>query len=125
MEDFDERVKQYAYRLWVEEGCPEGRSEIHWDKARELVAIEHNQKLAAKPAPRGARAGGEPVEPGEAVRNAGEFPTLTDQGEQSAPRRTAVAAARTATTRKAAEPKASKPKPVKSPKDPGPGAKRR
>jgi DUF2934 family protein len=119
MEDFDERVKQYAYRLWVEEGCPEGRSEVHWDKARELVAIEENQKLTTKPAPRGARAAGEPVEPVEAVRNAGEFPTLTDQGEQSAPRRAAVAAARAPTTRKAAEPKASKPKGAKPPKDSG------
>ncbi len=122
MEDFDERVRQYAYRLWVEEGCPEGRSDIHWDKARELVAIEQNQKLATKPAPRAAWAGGEPVEPVEAVRNAGEFPTLTDQGEQSAPRRTAVAEARAPTTRKAAEPKAPKAKPAKSS---NPGGKRR
>ncbi|MFL4981488.1 MAG: DUF2934 domain-containing protein [Xanthobacteraceae bacterium] len=108
MEDFDERVKQRAYRLWVEEGCPEGRSDVHWDKARELVAIEENQKLATKPVPRGERARGEPVEPIEAVRNAGEFPTLTDQGEQPAPRRPSAAAARAPAKRKAAEPKSPK-----------------
>jgi hypothetical protein len=108
MDDFDERVKERAYRLWVEEGCPEGRSEIHWDKARELVAIEQNQKLATKPAPRGEQGRGEPVEPIEAVRNAGEFPTLTDQGEQSAPTRPGVAAARAPAKRKSAEAKAPK-----------------
>jgi Protein of unknown function (DUF2934) len=108
MEDFDERVKHRAYRLWVEEGCPEGRSDIHWDKARELVAIEQNQKLATKPAPRGEQVTGEPVEPIESVRNAGEFPTLRDQGDQPAPKRPSVAAARAPVKRKAAEPKASK-----------------
>jgi Protein of unknown function (DUF2934) len=105
MEDLDERVKQRAYRLWVEEGCPEGRSDIHWDKARELVAIEENQKLATRPAPRGEQVTGEPVEPIESVRNAGEFPTLRDQGDQPAPKRLGVAAARAPIKRKAAEPK--------------------
>jgi len=103
MDDFDERVRQRAYRLWVEEGCPEGRSDIHWEKARELVAIEDNQKLTTKPVPRDGEASGEPIEPIEAVENAGEFPTLTDQGEeQAAPkRRRAAAAARAPAKRKA------------------------
>jgi hypothetical protein len=94
MDDFDERVQQRAYRLWVEEGCPEGRSDVHWEKARELVAIEENQKLTTKPAPREEVARGEPVEPIEAVENAGEFPTMTDQGEQAAPKRRRAPAAR-------------------------------
>jgi Protein of unknown function (DUF2934) len=102
MDDFDERVRQRAYRLWVEEGCPEGRSDIHWDKARELVAIEDNQKLTTKPVPRDDEVSGEPVEPIEAVENAGEFPTLTDQGEEQAvpKRRRAAVAARTPAKRK-------------------------
>jgi hypothetical protein len=87
MDEFDERVRQRAYRLWVEEGCPEGRSDVHWEKARELVAIEGNQKPTPRPAPRGEMTSGEPVEPIEAVENAGEFPTMTHQGEQAAPKR--------------------------------------
>ena len=55
MDDFDERVRQRAYRLWVEEGCPEGRADVHWDKARELVAIEQNQKQTTKPVAREAK----------------------------------------------------------------------
>lgn len=85
MDDFEERVRNRAYRLWQEEGCPEGRAEAHWELARELVAIEDNQKLATKPHPQNQALGpsGEPIEPIEAVENTGEFPTLTDQGEES------------------------------------------
>lgn len=96
MDEFENRVRKRAYDLWQEEGCPPGRADVHWDKARELVAIEDNQKLTTKPVGAGHRAGptGEPVEPIEAVENAGEFPTLTDQGEeQAAPRRRRAAAA--------------------------------
>jgi hypothetical protein len=93
MDDLDERVRQRAHRIWVEEGCPEGRSEVHWQKARELVAIEDNQKATLKPAPDPERPGREPVEPLVAVENAGEFPTLTDQGEErAAPARREAAA---------------------------------
>jgi len=83
----EQRIRDRAYRLWVEEGRPEGRAEAHWQMARELVAIEDNQRLATKPNPvsggrdRNVR-GTEPVEPIEAVENQGEFPTLTDQGEE-------------------------------------------
>jgi hypothetical protein len=109
MDDFNERVRQRAYRLWVEEGCPEGRSEIHWDQARELVAIEENQKRTTKPVPRARGSAGEPVEPIEAVENAGEFPTLTDQGEeQAAPRRRRAAAAAPRAPAKRATPVAPK-----------------
>ena len=83
--DRDERIRAHAYRLWKEEGCPEGRAETHWEKARELVAIEDNYDDTLKPNPIEDFENsptGEPVEPIEAVRNLGEFPTLTDQGEE-------------------------------------------
>jgi len=90
MDDFEERVRKRAHHLWEEEGRPDGRADIHWDKARELVAIEDNYKLALKPVD-AEKTGpaGEPIEPISAVENAGEFPTLTDQGEeQTYPKRT-------------------------------------
>ncbi len=84
MDDFEERVRIRAFRLWQEEGCPEGRADVHWDLARELVAIEENIDLTLRPIPDPGSIGpyGEPVEPLEAVENTGEFPTLTDQGEE-------------------------------------------
>jgi hypothetical protein len=33
----EEQIKTVAYRLWLEEGCPEGRAETHWFQAVEFV----------------------------------------------------------------------------------------
>jgi len=126
MDDFYERVRERAHRIWVEEGCPEGRSEIHWQKARELVAIEDNQKATLKPAPDPERAGREPVEPLAAAENAGEFPTLTDQGEeQTAPeRRVAAARAKRPLKSEAPKPAAGRAKAEPRPKaEPAPKGK--
>ncbi|HEX2215687.1 MAG TPA: DUF2934 domain-containing protein [Xanthobacteraceae bacterium] len=82
--ELQERIRRRAYQLWEAEGRPDGRADVHWDKATELVAIEDNQRLAMEPIPSPDDLGptGEPVEPIEAVENVGEFPTLTDQGEE-------------------------------------------
>jgi hypothetical protein len=112
MDDLEERIRQRAYKLWEEEGCPEGRADAHWDKAAELVAIEDNQKHATKPVTKTVpdTPTREPVEPIESVGNAGEFPTLTDQGEQELPKRKTAAKN---TTR--AAPKSTAPAPKKPP----------
>jgi hypothetical protein len=88
-EDTEARVRKWAYHLWQEEGCPQGQEKVHWDKARELVAIEDNQATATEPVESAESLGpeGEPVESAKLLRNLGEFPTLTDQGEQQIPRR--------------------------------------
>jgi hypothetical protein len=36
----ESRVRLIAHTLWVEEGMPEGRAEMHWFKALELVSSE-------------------------------------------------------------------------------------
>ena len=84
MDDFEKRVRDRAYKLWQAEGCPEGRADVHWDQARELVAIEDNHDLALKPIARPNELGpyGEPVEPIAPALNTGEAPTLVDQGEE-------------------------------------------
>ncbi|MDB5569951.1 MAG: hypothetical protein JWN93_1134 [Hyphomicrobiales bacterium] len=83
--DRDERIRRRAYRLWQEEGCPEGREAAHWDMASELVAIEESYRDTLKPNPLPEYENNpttEPVEPIEPMRNLGEFPTLVDQGEE-------------------------------------------
>jgi hypothetical protein len=57
--------------------------------ATELVAIEDNQnKTTLAPDQETLGPTGEPIEPILAVENAGDFPTLTDQGEETTyPRR--------------------------------------
>jgi hypothetical protein len=83
----EERIRTRAYRLWEADGRPEGRADVHWDQATELVAIEDNHRLTREPIlpPAGFGPTGEPIEPLEAVENTGEFPTMTDQGEQTFP----------------------------------------
>jgi len=83
--DLDQRIREKAFHLWLEQGKPDGRAEDNWKLARELVAIEDGQMATTRPVS-GERAG-EPIEPIEALENEGEFPTMTDQGEMQIPRR--------------------------------------
>ncbi len=73
-----ERVREKAYQIWIEEGRPEGREADHWEKACELVAIEEAGDAALVPRATGA---GDVVEPPEALENQGDFPEMVDQGE--------------------------------------------
>ena len=82
----ERRIRDHAHRLWLETGRPDGGADAFWDMAKELVAIEDSQKATLLPNPTEdyeASPTNELVEPLEAVKNAGEFPTLTDQGEEA------------------------------------------
>jgi Protein of unknown function (DUF2934) len=35
-----ERIRQRAYQLWEEDGSPEGRADVYWHRARELLDQE-------------------------------------------------------------------------------------
>ena len=93
MNDREQRIRERAHRIWIEEGRPEGRDRAHWDMATELVAQEENRDLAKKPNPvaggRDEAVRDQPVEPLEAVENQGDFPVLDDQADKEghAPRR--------------------------------------
>ncbi|MGX1306208.1 hypothetical protein AB7M35_000928 [Amorphus suaedae] len=73
-----ERVRERAYQIWIEEGRPDGREADHWEKACELVAMEESGDGALLPLETGA---GDVVEPPEALENQGDFPEMVDQGE--------------------------------------------
>ena len=85
----EQRIRRRAYQLWLDAGKPEGLAETHWDQASELVAIEDNQRATLIPV------SANESEPIEAVTNQGEFPTLTDQGEQQWPEPEGAAPGRT------------------------------
>jgi hypothetical protein len=40
MTDRNDRIREIAYFLWLEEGCPEGEAERHWLAAEALVEPE-------------------------------------------------------------------------------------
>lgn len=74
-----DRIAHKAHELWEAAGRPHGSDQKHWDEAREIIAIEDSQASTLKPRRSGAKP---PVEePAEALRNEGEVPGLTDQGE--------------------------------------------
>ena len=37
--DRDQKIREAAYLIWLEEGCPSGRDVDHWLKAAERVAL--------------------------------------------------------------------------------------
>ncbi|MEJ1157144.1 DUF2934 domain-containing protein [Prosthecomicrobium sp. N25] len=80
-DDTERRIREKAHQLWEAEGRPHGRHDLHWEQAREMVAIEDSYEDTLRPVP---TEGGEPVEPFIAIENQGEFPDLADQGEQVA-----------------------------------------
>lgn len=81
-EEFDaweRRIMARADALWQAEGRPEGSRARFLEEARELIAIEENPDSGHLDPDEAA----EPdIEPLLAVENQGEFPTLTDQGEE-------------------------------------------
>jgi Protein of unknown function (DUF2934) len=53
MSDRDDRIREFAYFLWLEEGCPEGQAERHWSAAEALLAsneFERKEIEASLPA---------------------------------------------------------------------------
>ena len=52
----EEQIKTVAYRLWLEEGCPEGRAETHWFQAVELVEAVPTATPEAKARPKAVTA---------------------------------------------------------------------
>jgi hypothetical protein len=62
-DDREQIIRTMAYYIWLDEGCPEGRADAHWQKAADLIATEAGRfDLAARPdtsraKPRGAQRG--------------------------------------------------------------------
>lgn len=48
--DQDEEIRQLAYKIWQEAGCPHGAEVQHWLKAQEIWLESHRpKKRRAKP----------------------------------------------------------------------------
>ena len=78
-DDLERRIRERAHRMWLDEGRPDGKAESHWELAKMAVALEDARPEMLKPVEAPT------PEPVEAWVNQGEFPQLTDQGEQNAP----------------------------------------
>jgi hypothetical protein len=50
-EDREQRIRNAAYRIWVEEGFPENQEERHWRMAEFIIAQEDAERAAQAPTP--------------------------------------------------------------------------
>jgi hypothetical protein len=89
-EPADDRVRERAKHLWREAGRPGSGPESFLEEAKTILAIEDNPEAGRESLKKGYNnpgPWGEPVEEAKvALDNEGEFPTMTDQGEQQSPR---------------------------------------
>ena len=44
----DQRVRDIAYFLWLEDGCPEGEDERHWLAAEDMVGSEPEEEASVE-----------------------------------------------------------------------------
>ena len=44
----DEQIREIAYRIWQEEGCPAGSEVEHWLKAQSVWEEKHRSKSKPK-----------------------------------------------------------------------------
>ena len=59
----EDRIRDRAYQIWQQEGCPEGRDHIHWQMAAEQLAAEQGADNGGS-RPSNPQAGGEAGERG-------------------------------------------------------------
>jgi hypothetical protein len=78
--ELEERIRERAYQIWLDEGQPKGRHDERWELAK--FAIAQQDGLSTTLIPANELPGPEPI---EALINQGEFPTLVDQGESQPP----------------------------------------
>lgn len=78
MDDHEQRIREKAFFLWLEEGRPDGQHERHWQVASELVANEDRQIDTSIPL--AEIHGDEPAEPVAASAEVGERPDTSGAG---------------------------------------------
>ena len=44
MSDTDQRIRELAYFLWQEEGCPEGEADRHWRRAETMIEAHEGER---------------------------------------------------------------------------------
>jgi hypothetical protein len=61
MRDRNDRIREIAYFLWLDEGCPEGEAERHWSTAETIVDSESSERNRIEGEPPGERVSDLPI----------------------------------------------------------------
>ncbi|MFZ0847512.1 MAG: DUF2934 domain-containing protein [Pseudolabrys sp.] len=51
----DDRIREIAYFLWLEEGCPDGCAERHWQAAEGMLGSDELERKGIEGEPPGDR----------------------------------------------------------------------
>jgi hypothetical protein len=82
----EQRIRERAYRLWEDDGRPEGRGQEFWERAEDLIGMEEHAGAALLDNPMNdgdSLISEQPIEEASIQENLGEVPgRLTDQGER-------------------------------------------
>ena len=83
----EQKIRDRAYYLWEADGCPAGRPDEYWERARELQAMADSAGAGELPNPMTQRrdpSADRPIEEADIQENLGEFPhgALRDQGDR-------------------------------------------
>jgi hypothetical protein len=62
--DRNDRIREIAYSLWLDEGCPEGEAERHWSTAEAMVESEPSERKRIEGEPPGEPVGDSRTIPG-------------------------------------------------------------
>ena len=63
MTDRNDRIREIAYFLWLDEGCPEGEAERHWSIAEAMVDSEPLERKRLEGEPPGEPLSESPTKP--------------------------------------------------------------
>jgi Protein of unknown function (DUF2934) len=61
MSDRDDRIRELAFFMWLEEGCPEGQAERHWQTAETRFDSEQIERKRIEGEPPGDAADDSPT----------------------------------------------------------------
>jgi hypothetical protein len=61
----EQRIREIAFELWQEEGCPEGEAERHWFAAKALFEAEEAERKARGEGARASAAAGQALDASE------------------------------------------------------------
>ena len=53
MTDRDNRIREIAYFLWLEEGCPDGEAQRHWEAAESMLGSDDLERKGIEGEPPG------------------------------------------------------------------------
>jgi hypothetical protein len=50
-QELEQRIRERAFEIWIEEGQPYGKDKEHWEKARQEIEKRNERAIGPSPGP--------------------------------------------------------------------------